>query len=209
MHRKVTPEEEFEDPNDFYTLTEANRYNNSNGMKRTQEELSMLLLSFVKQNLNINSKILDIGCGTGFTLEFLKQEGYSNLLGIDPSIEMIKIAKQKKLNVMVGGFLDLPKLKLNLNYFDLIISVSALQWVIANKEDIEIKNIIKKIGKNIFDILSSKGKCIIQFYPNNESVFEVVASSFERSNFLVTRFIYNKYSIKKKKFILILEKKEL
>jgi len=208
MHKKITPEQEFfEDPNSFYTFDEAKRYDQSNGMRKTQEELTSILFSILNYQLPIESKILDIGCGTGFSIAYLQSRGYRDVIGIDPSIEMINIAKHKKFNVMIGGFFELSKLKLEPNSFSLIISVSALQWVIANKEEMEIKNIIKKIGKDIFNLLNVDGRCIIQFYPSSELIFEVVSNSFQRCNFNVTKFIYNELSIKKRKFILILDKK--
>jgi cyclopropane fatty-acyl-phospholipid synthase-like methyltransferase len=41
-----------------------------------------------------NAKILDIGCGTGHFLYYLKKRGYSNFLGIDISPEQVKFCKQ-------------------------------------------------------------------------------------------------------------------
>lgn len=40
-----------------------------------------------KVELNVRSKILDVGCGRGFTLYALKNAGFKNLLGVDPFIE--------------------------------------------------------------------------------------------------------------------------
>jgi len=206
MNKRITPEEEYEDPNDFYTKEEAERYDHSSGMKKTQEELTSLLLSFSKIHLHKKSKILDIGCGTGFSMVYLKYLGYGDILGIDPAIEMVSIAKNKGLNVQVGGFLDLNELSLKKESFDLIISISSLQWVISNRKEIEIKNIIKKIGKVVFDLLCVKGILAIQFYPKDKSIFDIVASTFERCGFIAHRFIYNEESIKKRKYLLILNK---
>jgi len=205
--RKITPEEEYEDPNDFYTKEEAERYDQSSGMRKTQEEITSILLALLDTQPNLEDKILDIGCGTGFSLTYLKSLGYKNLVGIDPAKEMINLANKKELNVFMGGFFDLNKLPLEKNSFDLIISVSALQWVISNKEEMEIKNIIKKIGKDMFNLLSKTGVCVIQFYPKDINIFEMVASAFERCNFSVSKFVYNEKSIKKRKFILVLNKK--
>lgn len=44
-----------------------------------------------------NLKIIDIGAGTGFCGYFLKQHGFTQIDGIDPSSSMIKIAKSKNI----------------------------------------------------------------------------------------------------------------
>lgn len=44
---------------------------------------------------NKNAKILDLGCGMGFCLYWLKRKGYENIIGIDLSAEMVEVAKKK------------------------------------------------------------------------------------------------------------------
>jgi len=46
------------------------------------------------------ARILDLGCGTGFVAEELRQKGYTNIFGIDASAEMLEISRRK--NVYVG-----------------------------------------------------------------------------------------------------------
>ncbi|MCK9292480.1 MAG: methyltransferase domain-containing protein [archaeon] len=204
MAKLITPEQEFENPNAFYTQQEVKRYENNSGMKRSQITLTKIALSISGINLN-NKKIfiLDVGCGTGFSLEYLKDLGFINLKGIDPSLEMIKIAKDKGFLVEDLGFEDLNKIK---NKFDLIISISALQWVIANKRELLLKNLIKKIGKGLYNLLNVNGKAVIQFYPESEIVFKDISSSFNRCGFSVQEYIYNSDSLKKRKYFLILFK---
>jgi SAM-dependent methyltransferase len=197
------PEKTFQDPNDFYTEDESNRYNQSSGMKKTQEELTEIALSLSSPfSNNLSLSVLDIGCGTGFSLEYLKTKGYFSLKGIDPSREMIKIAKSKKLDVKIGGFQDLSKIY---EKYDLILSISALQWVISNKSEIEIKNIIKKIAKDLKKILKEDGISIFQFYPDSEFVFQTVFNAFKRLFINTEMFIYNSDSLKKRKFFLIIK----
>jgi len=203
MVSNITPEQEFSDPNDFYTEEESERYNNSSGMRNTQEQLTKIALDLSSSISSIKTiDILDVGCGTGFSLEYLTSLGYLNLKGIDPSKEMVRIAKNKKLKVKIGGFKDLSKIT---DKFDFIISISALQWILSGKQDIEIKNIIKKIGKEFKRLLKKPGFAIIQFYPEKPDVFETIISSFNRCELKASAYIYNSDSLKKRKFFIILE----
>ncbi len=204
-----TPETEFENPNDFYTNVEAKRYDSNSGMKKTQTELTSIVLNLFLEETKNHSKdisVLDIGCGTGFSLEFLKANGYKNLTGIEPAKEMLKIAKDKKFNCYLGGFLEFPK-EITNHKFDLIISVSALQWILTNKQDMEIKNTIKILGKDLKLLLKEKGLILIQYYPPRKETPEILISSFERAGLKTEEYLYNKGNKKKEKHILILENK--
>lgn len=205
----VTPESEFENPNDFYTFEEAKRYDSNSGMKKTQKELTSIILNLFIEETNNHSKdisILDIGCGTSFSLEFLKEKGYKNLHGIEPAKEMLLLSKKKGFNVFLGGFEDIPKEIKNKKY-DLIISISALQWILTNKQDLEIKNKIKTLGKELKLILKEKGLILIQYYPPRKEIPETLISSFQRAGLNTEEYLYNKGNPKKEKHILILKHK--
>jgi 2-polyprenyl-3-methyl-5-hydroxy-6-metoxy-1,4-benzoquinol methylase len=45
-----------------------------------------------------DTRILDLGCGHGTFLYFLKKEGYKNILGVDVSPEQIELAKKIGIN---------------------------------------------------------------------------------------------------------------
>lgn len=49
-----------------------------------------------------NCSILELGCGPGYLLDYLKSKGFNNLKGIDISAEQIEIAQSKGHNVIVG-----------------------------------------------------------------------------------------------------------
>jgi 2-polyprenyl-3-methyl-5-hydroxy-6-metoxy-1,4-benzoquinol methylase len=58
------------------------------------------------KNFSKDASIIDIGCGAGRMLQFLKMEGYTNTFGIDISEEQVKKAKNKELNVKVHNYFD-------------------------------------------------------------------------------------------------------
>lgn len=205
----VTPETEFENPNDFYTKIEAKRYDSNSGMNKAQTELTNIVLNLFLQETKNHSKdisVLDIGCGTGFSLEFLKEKGYKNLEGIEPAKEMLLLSKKKGFNVFLGGFEDIPK-EIKIKKYDLIISISALQWILTNKQDMEIKNKIKTLGKELKSLLKEKGMIFIQYYPPRKEIPEILISSFERIGLNSEEYLYNKGNPKKEKHILILKHK--
>ena len=54
--------------------------------------------------------ILDLGCGTGGLLDFLRKNNYQNLQGTDYSDASIKFSKQRKLNVQKANIDDILNL---------------------------------------------------------------------------------------------------
>lgn len=63
-----------------------------------------LLLSYPK-----DSAILELGCGRGYMLEYLRNHGFNNMKGIDISDEQVKIAQKKGIDVEVTDAIDYLK----------------------------------------------------------------------------------------------------
>lgn len=109
-----------------------------------------------------NIKILDLGCGYGAFLYFLRDEGYLNLDGIDTSPEQVKLANELGLkNISCGDLLY--KLKsLSDNSYDFIISFDLLEHFTK----VEILEIIKEV----YRVLKLEGKYIVHV-PNGGAIF--------------------------------------
>lgn len=94
-------------------------------------------LGYFPKNKEI--KILDIGCGMGHFMYFLKKEGYRNYLGIDISKECIEFCKEKKFNVQHIDIFEF--LKTNKAFFDIIVMNDIIEHL-NRKEIIEILELI-------------------------------------------------------------------
>ena len=70
----------------------------------TESEIELRISRYLDY-LKDKSKVLDLGCGRGEALEFLKKNGIAHC-GIDSSAEMIKICHAKGLEATQGDLLD-------------------------------------------------------------------------------------------------------
>lgn len=93
---------------------------------------------------NFKSKMLEIGCGTGETMELLKDSGY-NIEGIDLSQEAVKQCKAKRLSAKKQDFLG------NKKKYNSIICIDVLEHI---KDD-------SKFIKHIYESLKKQGKAFI------------------------------------------------
>ncbi len=74
----------------------------------------------------LNIRILDVGCATGRLLAFLKQAGYANLTGLDPSQKSSDLARELYgIKVEVGSFFNFQ----SAYKFDLIILSGVLEHI--------------------------------------------------------------------------------
>ena len=140
-------------PQQFYTELTA-----ENLAKRKKPEHTKLELKYIKNLLNKNQRILDLGCGYGrFTIPLAKQE--YDIKGIDITPVLIKKAreiarKQKvKIDFKIG---DMKKLPYRKESFDAIVCM----WTVFN-ELINKKDQLRSI-KEMLRVLSKKGFALIE-----------------------------------------------
>lgn len=90
--------------------------------------------------INKNTKLLDVGCGTGISTDFWDCDA----TGIDPSERLLKQNKKGKSKLIHA---KAEKIPFPDNSFDIVISVTAIQ----NFKDIK-KGLdeIKRVGKDMF-----------------------------------------------------------
>lgn len=126
---------------------EPNEYWNSVSEKKefTTPFQAEAFLKYVKKE----SRILDVGCGYGRTLDELYQKGYRNLTGIDFSGGMIERGK-KQFPYLDLRIKDTDKIALPDECIDAVILFAVLTCIRTNEEQQlllkEIKRVLKPQG---------------------------------------------------------------
>jgi len=107
-----------------------------------------------------DSAILELGCGRGYMLEYLRNHGFNNLKGVDISEEQIFIAKQKEIDVEVADVIDY--LKKGKEKFKVIIALDFIEHF--KKEE------LIQLFEGIYNNLQEEGLVILHT-PNGQGIF--------------------------------------
>jgi len=127
-------------------------------------------LKAIKKVLPRKGKGLEIGVGTG---RFAQALGITT--GIDPSKNMIEIARKRGVDVKLGFGERLPFKKAAFDYAAIIITICFVKD--PQKVLTEAGMVLKKNGKIIVGIID-KDSFLGEFYQNNKSVFYKKANFF-------------------------------
>lgn len=98
-------------------------------------------------------RLLDVGCGTGALLRFLKEEGYKNLEGLEISKRAVEVLGQHGITMHHAKLPDLPLLN---EQYDVVVASQVLEHIIRRQ----------KFLRGLKQILKPSGSLII-FVPNN------------------------------------------
>lgn len=102
-------------------------------------------------NIEKNSKVLDVGCGNGRNL-FYRED--INMTGLEYSKELCKIVENKGGKVINANMTDMP---FDNNYFDYIICIASYHHLDNDKDR-------EKAVNEMFRVLKEKGKIFIQVW---------------------------------------------
>ena len=126
------------------------------------------LLNIKEKN---NLKVLEIGCGNGFFLEELKDNGFKRVYGIEPGKMSVKKARPDiKKNIKISILKEnlFPK-----NYFDIICCFHTLDHIVEPNVFIkEIKFLLKKNGK-VFFVVHNTSSLSAKLMGENSPIFDI------------------------------------
>ena len=171
--KKERPEEVYKDIREYYTNETLIKYAHSKSIMRTQEKITKRVLELLDFK-NINKLILDAGCGPGFTSFYLKRQGFE-VVSIDLIDDFLKVYDMTNLNPITS---DMTWCPLRPNKFHAIISISALQWIYREVNDLKASERMRNLVESFNSILKRKGTIIIQFYPKNAEIMKKIGKFF-------------------------------
>lgn len=157
---------------------------------------TILPLNDIESNTPKRGKILDVGCGHGILCKKLARSSpRREILGIDPSIQKINLAKKgssyfKKLRFKKSYIKDL-----NEKNFDCIIVIDVMYLFPLNEKVQFLKEIKKRLKKG--------GKFILKEVEKNDSYTDILVTIEETIMVKVFRKTYSDF-----KEIFIVRKKE-
>ncbi len=139
------------------------------------------LLKWAAGKAKLSKNILDLGCGTGNTIDSL--DNFEKVFCVDISENMLSLAKEKLKNRKNVSFIKDDLLssleKVNKENIDTVISTYAIHHLTQEEKHIlfeKINDILKDAGKIIFGDLMFKDekykKEMIKKYPNLAEDFE-------------------------------------
>jgi len=196
------PEEYAKDPNEFYVAKRVNEYSQSKALMRIQEKITKRALEIAK--IEPPARILDLGMGCGFASTHMFLNKFQ-VVGIDLNLLFLSYYEIQHLNPIQS---DMRDIGFRHGSFDLILSISAIQWVLAEKNESKRIKHLKKIADQCNLILKPKGKIIFQFYPKSDTSMHEIVKIFNSTGQFNGNFVIdNPDNPKKRKIFLYLEKK--
>ncbi|MEI0496111.1 methyltransferase domain-containing protein [Brachyspira intermedia] len=136
-------------------------------------KISCNYVSEYLKNIDYN-KLLDIGAGTGYLINMLKDKEMAEFYGLDLSEEMIKIAKSKNIENAQFILGSANKLPFDDDAFDIVTCIQSFHhYPYPNEAMREAYRVLKKGG---LYILSDTGVGGIAAWIDNHILFKIMKS---------------------------------
>ncbi len=147
------------------------------------------VIKYIKDlpGLNTKSNILEIGCNDGSFLDALRQNGYQNLLGVEPAKDASSVAIEKGINAINTYFNQSTAHEIENNWgkFDLVIFRQVLEHIIDLRGIRQAINQVIKPGSYVL-IEVPKFDFSLRTY-DYSSIWEEHGNFFTKST--MTRFL--------------------
>lgn len=145
-----------DDYNKYYA--NSNMYSSTAVLrKQLEDKINYARVELLCKYIDIDMKILDIGCGNGGLLKALYNRGFHNIFGLDPSVDSIEKLSAAGIEGIVSNIFDEPESKW-VNYFDVVISTAVIEHIFDLDGYVDnIKKYMKNNGILYVDAPSVEG----------------------------------------------------
>ncbi|XP_039612510.1 probable 18S rRNA (guanine-N(7))-methyltransferase isoform X1 [Polypterus senegalus] len=189
---------------EYYNEEEARKYTQNSRMIEIQSQMSERAVELLSLPENQSCFLLDIGCGSGLSGDYLSEEGHY-WVGLDISTAMLDVARERE----VEGDLVLADMGHGVPFragtFDGCISISALQWLCnADKKSHSPPRRLYRFFSTLYSSLARGSRAVFQIYPENSDQLELITSQAMKAGFTGGMVVDYPNSAKAKKFFLCL-----
>jgi ubiquinone/menaquinone biosynthesis C-methylase UbiE len=194
---------------DFLGL-KARDYESDRNLRKLQEETTRRAVELLhgEKVLNRDTRLLDLGCGTGWSMEVLRELGFGNVVGLDISEDMLVYAGERDLDILVSDFRE--GLPFKNNSFGGMISISALSFATEGvKDPSDVGIIYRIICKELRRVLAPGSRVVIQLFKMDEFQEKELNSALLRTGFSGGKVIDDEGLRKEKRFLVLKLRKKL
>ncbi|XP_078681071.1 18S rRNA (guanine-N(7))-methyltransferase-like [Branchiostoma floridae x Branchiostoma belcheri] len=191
-------------PEVFYNEEEARKYTSNSRMIQIQQELTERAVEMLNLPEDTPCYILDLGCGSGLSGEFLTDQDHV-WVGMDISSSMLDVAQERE----VEGDLLLSDMGQGMCFrpgtFDGVISISAIQWLCnADKKTHNPPKRLYKFFSTLYACMARGARAVLQLYPENSDQLELITTQAMKAGFSGGVVVDFPNSTRAKKFFLVL-----
>jgi 18S rRNA (guanine1575-N7)-methyltransferase len=175
--RKVPTQDAFVDEN-------ARGYHDARWMARIQATTTRRALALLEDErmgkpLSADDRragiVLDAGCGNGFSTAVILDDGFSVVVGVELSADMLALRDLD--NPVVQA--DMARLPFRQEVVSVLVSISAMTFLSQQVDELDrTKQIYDSFARQLAGLIKPGGRGVIEFYPKSREELDIISGAF-------------------------------
>jgi len=183
----------------------AEIYNSDNHLFELQKKTAQRAIELLEGKKSMREeRILDLGCGTGWTIMVLYENGFTDVLGFDFSEDMLRFAVRRGFAVVKADMRRI--LPFRDRSFGGIISISSINFIEEGCRTLkEVSDVYHCTANEMYRVLKHGGRAVIQYFRKTKQIESVAMQQFRMSGF-DGGVVIDDRGLRKEKRFLVLDK---